>query len=81
MRRGVFVEQLPVTMTPLLQVNGLYKAFGEVRAVNDVSLEVRGGEIYGLLGPNGAGKTTAIRCITTLLPVDWTCVYWRRAPA
>ena len=57
-------------MTPLLQVNGLCKTFGEVRAVSDVSLEVRGGEIYGLLGPNGAGKTTAISMISGLLRPD-----------
>ena len=41
------------------------------RAVNQISLEARPGEIYGLLGPNGAGKTTTLRCIATLLkPTD-----------
>jgi ABC-2 type transport system ATP-binding protein len=57
-------------MTSLLQVTGLCKAFGDVRAVNDVCLEVRAGEIYGLLGPNGAGKTTAISMISGLLRPD-----------
>jgi sodium transport system ATP-binding protein len=37
------------------------------RAVNELSLTAKPGEIYGLLGPNGAGKTTALRCIATLL--------------
>jgi len=57
-------------MASLLQIAGLCKAFGEVRAVNDVCLEVRAGEIYGLLGPNGAGKTTAISMISGLLRPD-----------
>jgi ABC-2 type transport system ATP-binding protein len=57
-------------MASLLQVTGLYKAFGDVRAVSDVSFEVRAGEIYGLLGPNGAGKTTAISMISGLLRPD-----------
>src|SRR5436309_15325415 len=57
-------------MALLLQVNGLCKAFGDVRAVSDVCFEVRAGEIYGLLGPNGAGKTTAISMISGLLRPD-----------
>src|SRR5213082_3496336 len=54
----------------LLQVTGLCKAFGEVRAASDVCFEVRAGEIYGLLGPNGAGKTTTISMISGLLRPD-----------
>src|SRR5436309_14151175 len=57
-------------MALLLQVNGLCKAFGDVRAVSDVCFEVRAGEIYGLLGPNGAGKTTPISMISGLLRPD-----------
>ncbi len=48
-------------------MEGLTKSFGEKRAVDDVSLEVMGGEVVGLLGPNGAGKTTAFYLITGLL--------------
>jgi lipopolysaccharide export system ATP-binding protein len=48
-------------------VEGLTKSFGEKRAVDDVSLEIRGGEVVGLLGPNGAGKTTAFYLITGLV--------------
>jgi len=54
----------------LLQVSGLCKAFGDVRAVSDVCFDVRAGEIYGLLGPNGAGKTTTISMISGLLRPD-----------
>jgi ABC-2 type transport system ATP-binding protein len=52
---------------PAILVEGLERAFGEVRAVRGVDLEVEEGEIYGFLGPNGAGKTTTVRMLTTLL--------------
>ena len=54
----------------MLCVESVSKSYGQVRAVQDVSLEVRGGEIYGLLGPNGAGKTTTISMIAGLLRPD-----------
>ena len=49
---------LPVDGKVLLEVTGLSKAFGGLRAVQDVSFTVRQGEVLGLIGPNGAGKTT-----------------------
>ncbi len=45
----------------------LTKNFGDVRALNHLSLKVRSSEIFGLIGPNGAGKTTALRIVSTLL--------------
>ena len=51
----------------MIHVENLVKVFGEVRAVNDVSFDVRAGEIFAFLGPNGAGKTTTIQMLTTLL--------------
>ena len=54
----------------LLRADQLSKRFGEIVAVDRMSLEVREGEIYGLLGPNGAGKTTTISMICGLLKPD-----------
>ena len=53
-----------------LAAEGLAKQYSGRRVVDDVSLEVRGGEIVGLLGPNGAGKTTCFYMIVGLIPVD-----------
>ena len=52
---------------PAIEVEGLERSFGDLRAVAGVDLEVGEGEIYGFLGPNGAGKTTTVRMLTTLL--------------
>src|SRR4051812_29739918 len=52
---------------PAIEVSGLEKSYGEVRALCGIDLEVQHGTILGLLGPNGAGKTTAVRILTTLL--------------
>jgi ABC-2 type transport system ATP-binding protein len=52
---------------PLIETGHLEKHFGNKVAVNDVSFEVYGGEIFGFLGPNGAGKTTTIKMIAGLL--------------
>ncbi len=49
--------------TPVLHVQHLVKRFGEFVAVNDISFDIRPGEILGLLGPNGAGKTTTIQML------------------
>jgi ABC-2 type transport system ATP-binding protein len=50
-------------MTPILEVSHLTKRFGDFTAVDDVSFEVKPGEILGLLGPNGAGKTTTMHML------------------
>jgi ABC-2 type transport system ATP-binding protein len=52
----------------MLEVRGLNKRFGQVRAVSDLNFEVRRGEVFGFLGPNGAGKTTTMRIITCFIP-------------
>jgi ABC-2 type transport system ATP-binding protein len=52
---------------PVLQVSHLTKRFGEFTAVNDVSFDIKPGEILGVLGPNGAGKTTTIQMLLGLV--------------
>jgi ABC-2 type transport system ATP-binding protein len=54
----------------IILADHLTKSFGPVTAVNDVSLAVREGEIFGFLGPNGAGKTTTTRILTGVIPPD-----------
>ncbi|MFA6024358.1 MAG: ATP-binding cassette domain-containing protein [Candidatus Gracilibacteria bacterium] len=51
----------------MIQVKNLSKKFGDIVAVDDISFEVKSGEIFGFLGPNGAGKSTTIKILTTLL--------------
>ncbi|MBK5209513.1 MAG: ABC transporter ATP-binding protein [Flavobacteriaceae bacterium] len=53
-----------------ISVKHISKSFKEVNAVNDVSFEVKEGELFGLIGPDGAGKTTIFRILTTLLIAD-----------
>jgi ABC-2 type transport system ATP-binding protein len=53
-----------------LVVQGISKSFATVRAVDDLSFEVKQGEIFGLLGPNGAGKTTSIRMVLDIIKPD-----------
>jgi branched-chain amino acid transport system ATP-binding protein len=55
-------------MNPVLQVKGLSVRFGGLLAIQDLSFEVRHGEVLSLIGPNGAGKTTAFNAITGYLP-------------
>ncbi len=54
----------------MIEVEGLVKHFGPVRAVDGISFTCRDGEVFGLLGPNGAGKTTTLRMLATVLVPD-----------
>ncbi len=54
-------------MSAAIEINGLTKRFGEVTAVDNLSLSVEGGEIFGFLGPNGSGKSTLIRMLCGLI--------------
>ncbi len=51
----------------VIEVNGLTKRYGSLMAIEDVTFEVRRGELFGLIGPDGAGKSTLFRLLTTLL--------------
>ena len=53
----------------IIEVKNLFKTFGDVHAVEDISFTVPAGKIFAFLGPNGAGKTTTIKMLTTLLPI------------
>src|SRR5262249_2366852 len=57
-------------MVEAIEVRGLVKAFGRVRALDGLDLRVRTGEIHGYLGPNGAGKSTTIKVLLGLLRAD-----------
>jgi len=54
----------------VIKVNNLVKRYGDLVALDHLSLEIKEGEVFGLLGPNGSGKTTAINCILSLLKYD-----------
>jgi ABC-2 type transport system ATP-binding protein len=56
-----------MTEPVLIEINNLLKRYGDKAAVNNVSLQVKAGEVFGFLGPNGAGKTTTIKVIVGLL--------------
>jgi branched-chain amino acid transport system permease protein len=58
------------SIVPLMNVEGLSKSFGGLRAVSDVSFSIAEGEILGIIGPNGAGKTTLFNVLNGVLPAN-----------
>src|ERR1700761_9146191 len=61
---------MPVDNSSAIEIQGLVKKFGRVRALNGLDLSVRAGEVHGFLGPNGAGKSTTIRILLGLVKAD-----------
>ena len=57
-------------MNPVLQLDSVSKRFGATQAVDNLSLEMKEGEILGLLGPNGSGKSTTMKMIVGILKQD-----------
>ena len=50
-----------------IEINSLTKSFGDFNAVDDITLKIESGEIFGFLGPNGGGKSTTMMILTILL--------------
>ncbi len=61
---------MPATDDPAIVLDSVSKSYGEVRAVDDVTVSIGRGEFFGMLGPNGAGKTTLIEMIEGLRTPD-----------
>ena len=54
----------------MIQMEHLGKSFGSIPAVDDISMEIREGEVFGLIGTNGAGKSTLLRMIAGVMKPD-----------
>ncbi len=61
---------------PVLSIRNLTKSYGKIKAVNDLSLEIEKGHVYGLLGPNGSGKTTTLGILLDILRPDHGSYEW-----
>jgi ABC-type multidrug transport system ATPase subunit len=64
----------------VLKINNLSKNYGNLRAVSDISFEVKKGEVYGLLGPNGSGKTTTLAVVLGILNANGGSYQWFDEP-
>src|ERR1700690_1755808 len=64
-----------------LIIDSVSKNFGDVHALDDVSLEIEPGEVFGFLGANGAGKTTTMRIVLDILRADSGTVTWHGRPS
>jgi len=67
-------------MQPVLSLNGIFKSYGAIKALKDVSYEVPEGSVFGILGPNGSGKTTMLSIILDILKPDAGSFAWFGKP-
>ena len=63
-------------MATVLNINGLSKSYGKVKALNNLSLQINQGEVFGILGPNGSGKTTTLGILLSVLNADSGTFSW-----
>ena len=63
-------------MSVVLNINGLSKSYGKVKALNNLSLQINQGEVFGILGPNGSGKTTTLGILLSVLNADSGSFSW-----
>lgn len=59
-----------LNLKPIIEIVGLKKSYGDIKAVRGISLSINEGEMFGLVGPDGAGKTTTIRILCGLIHSD-----------
>jgi len=62
----IYIEGVTLNNDSIITTQNLTKAFGDFVAVDNITFDIKKGEIFGLLGPNGAGKSTTIRMLSTL---------------
>jgi ABC-2 type transport system ATP-binding protein len=62
--------ELNIDLDPVLSIKGLHKKYGKIHAVNNLSFEIKKGNVFGILGPNGSGKTTTLGIILGVLNAD-----------
>ena len=72
------LDSAPNTLPPVLRIEGVSKSFGGIQALNEVSFEVRAGDIHAVIGPNGAGKTTLFNVITGAYAPDGGSVFFEQ---
>ena len=65
----------PSPTPPVIRTQDLTKAYGELRAIDNLTLELARGDVFGFIGPNGSGKTTTMRILATLLQPTWGEAY------
>ncbi len=63
-------------MTAILNINGISKTYGKVKALNNLSLQINQGEVFGILGPNGSGKTTTLGIILDVIKANSGTFTW-----
>ena len=65
----------------MLEMKSVTKTFGDFKALEDLTMTVPKGAVYGLVGPNGSGKSTAIRILTGVYRQDKGDVLWKTPPS